>query len=210
MLNERDTLMSKKHRLALFDFDGTITNRDTLWDFHRFVFGSTVFLSKLVFNVPVLSGHMLNIISSQEAKESFLTAFWKGKPAYELELSGAKYCERLDQIIRPQAVRAINFHSDNSDTMIIVTASIDEWVRPWALKNGIDNIIATKLDHKSNILSGKISGNNCNGEEKVRRIKEFINLADYDQIFVYGDSKGDRAMLRLGSHGCKFYKWRAF
>ena len=45
---------------------------------------------------------------------------------------------------------------------------------------------------------------NNNAEEKVARIKAAYNLADYDEIYCYGDSNGDKAMLALGTKA--FYK----
>ena len=46
---------------------------------------------------------------------------------------------------------------------------------------------------------------NCYGIEKVNRIKEEYDLDEFKNIYVYGNSKGDREMLNLGTH--KFYKY---
>ncbi len=64
--------------------------------------------------------------------------------------------------------------------------------------------IATKLEVKNYKITGNYSGNNCSGQEKVRRIKENFNLSDFDLIIAYGDSRGDREMLELADN--KNYK----
>jgi phosphoserine phosphatase len=61
---------------------------------------------------------------------------------------------------------------------------------------GID-CIATKLLVNNQSIEGVIDGLNCNGEEKKKRIEAFIDPAAYEDIYGYGDTKGDKAMLRL-------------
>jgi phosphatidylglycerophosphatase C len=53
-------------------------------------------------------------------------------------------------------------------------------------------------------LTGRISGLNCHGQEKVRRIKESFPLDQYQEIYAYGDTSGDKPMLDLATH--RFYK----
>jgi hypothetical protein len=65
--------------------------------------------------------------------------------------------------------------------------------------------ISTKLEVKNGVLTGRFSTLNCNGQEKVIRIKEKYDLIIYDEIHVFGNSKGDFPMLDLGTH--KYYKY---
>jgi phosphoserine phosphatase len=66
-------------------------------------------------------------------------------------------------------------------------------------------LISTELEVIDGRLTGKFSTLNCNGKEKVKRIKEKYNLLEYDEIHVFGNSKGDFPMLELGTH--KYYKF---
>ena len=50
------------------------------------------------------------------------------------------------------------------------------------------------------MLTGEFKGKNCNGEEKVKRIKAHLMLSEYDEILAFGDSSGDEAMLSLATH----------
>ena len=81
--------------------------------------------------------------------------------------------------------------------MVIVSASPENWIKPWAEKYNVE-VISTKLKFDNDHLIG-IAGANCNGEEKVKRIKKIINLEDYEKVIVYGDTKGDHPMLALGN-----------
>jgi len=87
--------------------------------------------------------------------------------------------------------------------VVIVSASAQDWIKDWCAETGV-SMIATKLEVKEGKITGKIEGNNCHGKEKVRRINETYNLSDYNEIYCYGDSRGDKPMLGLGN--ISFYK----
>jgi phosphatidylglycerophosphatase C len=82
--------------------------------------------------------------------------------------------------------------------VIVVSASAESWIAPWAASHQLE-LLCTKLEVVHGKITGKIAGENCNGAEKVSRIKAHLDINDYGRIIVYGDSKGDREMLALGT-----------
>ena len=90
---------------------------------------------------------------------------------------------------------------DHSQTdCYIVSASLDIWVRPFAEKFGM-KLLATQAAFENNIFTGKFVGKNCNGLEKVNRIKEAINEKKYDKTIAFGDTSGDQEMLDWADEG---------
>jgi phosphoserine phosphatase len=65
-------------------------------------------------------------------------------------------------------------------------------------------LIASRMEVKDEMITGKIDGRNCHGEEKKRRIQEAFDLSAYQEIYCYGDTKGDKPMLSLATSA--FYK----
>ena len=191
-------------RLALFDLDGTITHSDTLLEFLKFVRGNLRFYIGMIWLSPYLLSYKLGLYPNWRAKERTLTHFLAGIDADDLSEYGRKFLrERFDLLVRVKALDRINFHLSNGDDVAVVSASCEEWVVPWAQKIGI-RAICTQLEKKEGRITGRILGRNNYGPEKHRRILNEIDLSDYDQIFAYGDSKGDREMFQLATH--TFYK----
>jgi len=95
-----------------------------------------------------------------------------------------------------------NINEDSK--VVIVSASISNYLKPWCDEMGFD-LIPTELEVIDGKLTGRFSTPNCNGKEKVRRIKEKYNLSEYNEIHVFGNSKGDLPMLELATH--KYYKF---
>ena len=191
-------------KLALFDFDGTITKDDSLLKFIRFVVGDVKFIIGLITLSPTLTLYKLKLIPNYKAKQKMLSWFFKGmsKDAF-FKVTNEYSLVHIDKILRPKAMEKISWHKAQGHKVAIVSASIDCWLRPWCEKNGLE-LIATKLEIKDDIVTGKLLSKNCYGVEKVNRIKEIYNLKDFEYIYSYGDSSGDKQMLELAHE--KFYK----
>ncbi|HEY0274315.1 MAG TPA: HAD-IB family phosphatase, partial [Chitinophaga sp.] len=103
---------------------------------------------------------------------------------------------------------AIQEHLAAGHRVIVVTASAEEWVRPFCQGMGIEVIGSRMETDAEGRLTGKLLGLNCNGEEKVCRIKAQVDLSAYTSIYAYGDSSGDRPMLALAGSNARFKPFR--
>lgn len=190
--------------LALFDFDGTITKDDSLLKFIRFVMGGFRFIFGLVVLSPILVAYKLGLIPNHKAKQKMLSWFFKGmsKDAF-FKVANEYALLHIDKIVRPKAMEKIAWHKAQGHQVVVVSASIDCWLKPWCDKNNID-LIATRLEIEDGKLTGKFATKNCYGIEKVNRIKEKYNLEKYSVIYAYGDSSGDKEMLSIANE--RYYK----
>jgi phosphatidylglycerophosphatase C len=184
-------------KLALFDFDGTISSKDSFIDFIAYAVGRTRLLAGLILLSPVLLSYILKIVPNWKAKEIVLTYFFKGWPEERFEYTASQYSRgRLLKLIKNDYMEKINRHKAQGHKVAVVTASVDYWLNDWCKLNGLD-LISTTLEVRNGKLTGKISGRNCYGIEKVNRIKDKYDLAEFEQIYAYGNSRGDREMLLL-------------
>ena len=191
-------------RIAFFDFDGTITTKDTLLEFIRFSKGNVAFALGFLFYSPWIVAFKLKLISNQRAKERVLQHFFKGMSLADFTLLCNRFAsERLPSLLRPGALQEISRLKAEGTEVVIVSASPEDWIRPWA--DGLRlKLMASRLIVSAGHLTGRIHGANCHGEEKVRRIREKYDLSAFPEIYAYGDSSGDKPMLALASH--QFYK----
>ncbi|MCL6524175.1 MAG: HAD-IB family hydrolase [Thermoflavifilum sp.] len=192
--------MPTERSLAIFDFDHTITRSDTLLAFIQYVKGKKALLIGFIKLLPTLVLYKMHILPNQQAKEKVLTYFFGGMNAQDFVRWGNQFQQHvLPKLLRKQALEAIKQHKQRGDEIIVITASCKEWVEEWCSQQGI-MCISTQLDIQNQKITGKIDGNNCYGEEKLLRLKKIRNLNDYSEIHVYGDSKGDFALLKIATH----------
>jgi HAD superfamily hydrolase (TIGR01490 family) len=190
--------------IAFFDFDGTITRDDSLLKFIRFAVGDLKFIVGIVALLPMLIAYQLKIIPNFKAKQKMLSYFFKGISEKKFYSIAKQYSlKNIDGIVRKSALERIQWHKQNDDEIVVVSASIECWLKPWCDKNDLQ-LIATKLEINNGIITGKLSTKNCYGIEKVNRIKEIYEIDRYNVIYAYGDSKGDKEMLNISNKS--FYK----
>ncbi len=191
--------------LALFDFDGTITFKDSFADFIKYAVGQTRFRLGVACLTPVFAGFLLGLVPAWRAKELMSIFFFGGRDAHKFEELASKYSrEELPKIVRRIARERMEWHKRRGDTVVVVSASIDLWLKDWCKAQQAD-LIATMLEVKDGRISGRFLTKNCNGREKVRRIEERFNLSDFDYTYAYGDRPGDRPMLAMANE--RYYRW---
>lgn len=192
--------------LALFDFDGTISFRDSFGDFIKYAVGPVRFWLGVVCLIPVIAAFLFGFVKAWRAKELMAIYFFRGWNAVEFGQLAHEYsCQRLSQIVRPIALEHISEHKKRGDTVVVVTASIDLWLSGWCEAQAVD-LIATKLEIREGRITGRFLTKNCSGTEKVRRIREQYELSEFDYIYAYGDNPADRPMLELAHE--RYYRWR--
>lgn len=186
-----------KKQLVLFDFDGTITTKDTLAEFMIFYHGKIRYVLGLAILSPIIASYLFKLMPNWKSKQYFLTWFLKNENASVFEKRCKDFSDScVGNLIRPKALEAIQQYKRLGATVVVVSASAENWVKPWCDKHDLA-CIATKLEVKNNRLTGKILGKNCHGPEKVCRIKENFTLETFDEIIAYGDTSGDKEMLAL-------------
>lgn len=95
------------------------------------------------------------------------------------------------------------WHKKEGQTVVIVSASMRCWLKPWCDQQHIE-LISTELEVEDNKLTGQFSTKNCYGVEKENRVRTAYDLSIYDNIYAYGDSSGDKELLALADES--YYK----
>lgn len=188
-----------KQTIHALDFDGTITTRDTFLLFLRFVAGKRRFYSGMVRLLPIIAKWKLRLLSTQRAKEAVFAHFCAGMSLSDFNALCADFAKSHAALLRPLAVRAIQNAIANGETVLIVSASIENYIAPF-FADYADNIIieATRAEVGENgRLTGRFISENCKGAEKVRRILARFPERESYRLIAYGDSSGDRQMLRF-------------
>ncbi|MTI20660.1 HAD-IB family hydrolase, partial [Fulvivirga sp. RKSG066] len=182
-------------KLVLFDFDGTLTYKDSFLEFIKFYHGSFKFYLGFAWHLPSLVLFKLKIIPNWKAKELIISHFFRGEDLEKFNKIGDTFAsEEIPKMLRPKAEKKLAAHIEAGDEIYLVSASCENWLASWCKDKGI-GLIATRLEVVNGQITGKIDGKNCYGPEKEYRVREVLDLNKYADITAYGDSSGDKELL---------------
>ena len=192
--------MEVKKRIVCFDFDGTLTTRDTLLLFIRFACGRWAFLWGLMYYAPLLVLMKLRLYHNGKTKQKLFSHFFRGWTIDDFNATCWRFADSYRHILRPQTVEVLRQAQQDSIRVLIVSASIDYWVQPFFPDV---EVVGTQIEVQNGVLTGRFLTPNCYGPEKVRRVTDIIGERSSFYITAYGDSRGDREMLQWADEGIK-------
>ena len=191
--------------LVFFDFDGTLTKHDSLVPFLWSVCGPLRLIRGVIESLPSLLGYALKVVSNDRAKECLLYHTLKGRTVQELSADGQHFAaSRIPGMLRADTMGRLNQHIAAGDVCVLLSASLDMYLRPWALEAGFCDVLCSRLEiDATGKATGRLEGKNCYGEEKVRRARKYISKTKYinRNIICYGDTAGDYPILEFSSEG---------
>lgn len=185
-------------KLYAFDFDGTLTTRDTLLEFIRFAYGTRRFLFGFLLFAPLLVLMKLGLYPNGKAKQKVFAHFFKGMAIDAFDTLCQDFARTHRHLLRPDIVRLLEQALAEGSEVLIVSASIDNWVRPFFETKDRSReitILGTQIEIVDGCLTGRFITPNCYGQEKVRRILALHPDRSAYYLTAYGDSRGDREML---------------
>jgi HAD superfamily hydrolase (TIGR01490 family) len=190
--------------LALFDFDGTITSKDSLLEFIKYTSGRFGFVLVMGMFAPLILYYVFIKKDGEIAKRKVLSFLFKGKTKSELEKMGKSFADEvIPSILLPSAIEEIEAHKKRRDRVVVISASLENWLKPWTDSMKLE-LICTEMEYQDGKFTGRFATANCNGQEKVNRINSYLDLKQYKPVFAYGNSSGDKPMLDMADHG--FYR----
>jgi HAD superfamily hydrolase (TIGR01490 family) len=183
--------------LALFDFDGTITDREMFAPY--LVQAATpgrLALGKLLL-APLVVGYKLGWLSPNLVRAVAIRFSLTGFSLAHLQASGVAFAEQvLPATIRPETLERLRWHQARGDTVVVVSGALEVALAHWCAQHDVE-LIASRLDIRDGIATGRYLGAQCVREEKVRRVRERFDLSRFATIHAYGDTPEDEAMLAL-------------
>ena len=191
--------------VAAFDFDGTVTDRDTLVPFLVRAFGRP----RVVATFAALAGtglaYLLHRVSIDEFKQRVLRRLVAGVPAQRLRELGPAHAHAISSWVRGEAQARIAWHRARGHRLVLVSSTLDLYLDEAGARLGFDDVLCSRLEVGRDAagterFTGALAGSDCTGAEKVRRLAALVGALEAHELHVYGDSRGDRELLAVADH----------
>ena len=187
--------------IAAFDFDGTLTTKDTFVEFIRFTKGTKALIFGFLRYAPLLALMILRLYPNYMAKQKVFSYFFRGMELQEFNQHCEAFAAQCSYLMRHEGMQAVKQAKSDGVETVIVSASISNWVEPCVKA---DAYLCTEVEVQDGRLTGHFLTKNCYGQEKVRRFLEKYPHREGYHLTAYGDSQGDKALLSFADES--YYK----
>ncbi|MBU3155046.1 HAD-IB family hydrolase [Clostridium estertheticum] len=197
--------MDLKEKLAIFDVDYTITKRETLVEFYIFMLKKNPkyikYLPKSIFSSLF---YVFKIYDASKAKKTFIR-FIDGIEENDMKKIVKEFYEkRLSKILYKDAIDTIKKMKKQGYKIYLISASAEFYLSELYNIKEVDKVIGTRFIKENGLHRNQILGENCKGEEKVKRLKEVLlkeNIdVDFENSCMFSDSLSDLPLFNLVGH----------
>lgn len=196
-IDSADATSGPERPIVAFDFDGTLTVRDSYTAFLKWRTPRLKWLLGGLRLVPAAFAYLLDRDRGR-IKAAATKVFLAGVTRERLEEDARRFAGLYSRsLLRPDAVIAWKRWRKGQVRLVIVTASPDIVVAPFARGLGADEILGTPLEFdERGRVTGAFASPNCRAAEKVVRIHAAFG-PDVRVLAAYGDTEGDTEMLAM-------------
>lgn len=198
-------------KVYAFDFDGTLTKKSTFFAFIRYAKGYLRTNIGLLLFSPILLLVRLRLYANWKAKQQLFSWYFKGMNIDEFDEKCRNFAQDKRNLMRKKGIETIGTALAEGDSIIVITASIENWVKPFfeEFADGV-KVEGTHIDVRNKIITGKFLTKNCYGKEKIKRLIRVFPYRHSYTLVAFGDGKGDRHLLKEAdeSHYKPFRKSR--
>jgi HAD superfamily hydrolase (TIGR01490 family) len=191
--------------IAVFDFDGTLTDRDMVAHFLSRSVGRRRFALCVIRNMyPLLRAAVLGGPARDVAKERLIRTALAGRSSEWLSEQAESFATHvLSCHLRDDTLALLRQHQQLQHHVIFVSASLSCYLAPVGKFLGVDGVLATELAiEEPDRIVGGLAAPNVRGARKAAVLRSYLqeNLPLRDSTYAYGDSKGDRFILSVADH----------
>lgn len=194
-----------KEKLAIFDVDYTLTKRETLVEFYLFMMKKNPkllkYLPKSLFSSMF---YFFNIHDASTVKKIFIR-FIDGIEENEMKkIVEEFYKKRLSKILYKDAIDMIKKMKMQGYKIYLISASAEFYLNELYNIKEVDKVIGTRFTTENGLHRNKITGENCKGEEKVKRLEEVLKEekieVDFEESYMFSDSLSDLPLFNIVGH----------
>ena len=189
--------MSKS--LALFDFDGTLYLDDSFTQFIFYTLSKRHIVRRGIKILPWIQAYYANIYPAHAMRQKLYQHMFKHQKYVHIKKLAETYSHTLLKQLNPVLLAQLKHHQALGHTVAIVSASLDLYLQPLSELLNVD-LICTQTEQRHHHLTGHYLTPDCSGEQKKSRIQQQFPTDEFDEIYAYGNSHEDLAMLSLATH----------
>ncbi|HET6554042.1 MAG TPA: HAD family hydrolase [Dyella sp.] len=192
--------------LALFDFDGTITQRELFRPFLEFAVPPARLRWGGLLLSPMVVGYKLGVVSPNAMRACAVRVGLQGMDDVHAQEMGRRFADEIiPTVLRPHAMERIRWHQQQGDRVVVVSGALDVYLSHWCRQHGLE-LVCSLLEVRGGRMTGRYLGPQCVGAQKQQRVRAAYDVDAYPLVYAYGDTHEDRELLQMAHR--RYFQWQ--
>ena len=186
-------------KLVLFDLDDTLLAGDTEGEWVKFMIDNGMIKDESYLEkMAIFTGNYRNGRLDICEYSNFLLGPLSGINELDLKKKVEEFSKKVVEKLSDSTTYNL-LKSHSSDECVITSGTLSFLVKEISKELGVEHYFGTDAEIISGSYTGKVSGHPNFSDEKVRRIKNWIEDRYFEGIYAYSDSIHDLALLEFSN-----------
>ncbi|WP_122901247.1 HAD-IB family phosphatase [Acinetobacter sp. B51(2017)] len=185
--------------LALFDFDGTLCRQDSFTGFIFYALKKRHIVRQGLKILPQIQAYYRKRYPADQMRQTLFYTMFKDQDATSIQTIANEYAQSLIGTLDSALLIRLKAHQARGDRVALVSASLDLYLKPLCDYLDID-LICTQPQIRQSKLTGHYQTPDCSAEQKSLRVQAAYDLTQFANIYAYGNSHEDEALLALADY----------
>ena len=198
-----DDIMNNQ-KLAIFEFDGTVIEGSSMFQFYRYLSGSPL---SYLWGLFATSGFgfckAFHICSKRTYFEHLAKHFLRGMSEDDIEAASRRFIFILNKSIRGKVIAGMQQRRLEGYRIVLVSGGIADVIRPWAAQFGINDVFGRELEYDSDRhFTGKFESHDCDYADMEASLGEKLNTKQSEEVLAVSCNRKNMHLEKIATRYC--------
>lgn len=191
-------------KLAIFEFDGTVIEGNSMFLFFREVSGGAIpYIWGLLSTSGIAMCRALRLCSKKTYYQHLTRHFLRGMTREEIMAASRQFLFVLNKSVRGKVIAGIQKRRLDNYRMVLMSEGLADVIRPWAAQFGISDVMARELEYDAD---GRFTGSFAKTDDGLADLESTLqnklNATQSDEVLAVSLRRKNAYLEKIATQYC--------
>ena len=191
-------------KLAIFEFDGTVIEGNSMFLFFREVSGGAIpYIWGLLSTSGIAMCRALRLCSKKTYCQHLTRHFLRGMTREEIMAASRQFLFVLNKSVRGKVIAGIQKRRLDNYRMVLMSEGLADVIRPWAAQFGISDVMARELEYDAD---GRFTGSFAKTDDGLADLESTLqnklNATRSDEVLAVSRRRKNAYLEKIATRYC--------
>ena len=191
-------------KLAIFEFDGTVIEGNSMFLFFREVSGGAIpYIWGLLSTSGIAMCRALRLCSKKTYYQHLTRHFLRGMTREEIMAASRQFLFVLNKSVRGKVIAGIQKRRLDNYRMVLMSEGLADVIRPWAAQFGISDVMARELEYDADgHFTGSFAKTDDGLADLESTLQNKLNATRSDEVLAVSRRRKNAYLEKIATRYC--------